>query len=333
MRFSRTFAAATFAFSLLSSLTATAVIRGTRAPVESTKATVFILNEQTNNICTGTVIHPRLILTAGHCVLGKETNAFSFANSASVPDSGRRLKIQKAEARTGYCRDIKGVQAAGKSGADVAYFLFADSILPALGLTQADLPDVASTRESLMSAVTQARDFELIGYGLSSKGNMSSAPAKLRYSLTATLEDDDTLIRAKGVTPGQSSCFGDSGGPLFAIDGASRKTLVGVLTAIKAGGALAAKHSAEQTENYNKAKEKLLKKGINPESLITYDANGCKSDPLAAKSALSPSDLLQVCGDKDTSQVAASVYPHLCWIQAQTHLILDPNLKCTGDAP
>lgn len=333
MRTTHLLTAGLFAFTVLASLTSDAVIHGTVARSESSKNTVYIFNSKTSNICTGTVIHPRVILTAGHCVLNKKPGWFSFSNSVEAKSTNTKsLKVLKVLARPGYCGDVKGTQSTSKGRNDIGYILFEDSVLPSLKLTMADLPDLASSREKLEIAFSQAKDFELIGYGFNSKPLHSDQKMmKMRYSLTASIEEGGKQISAKGVTPGQSSCFGDSGGPLFAINGSSRKTLVGVLTSIRAGGQLLERHKAEKAKLLEKAKAKLAKKGKSTTPEVTFDANGCEVDPLAAATALPAALLTQVCGDVGTSQSATTIYPHICWIQTSTGITLDPNLNCTGD--
>lgn len=313
---------------LASASSSSAIVKGQLADPALTKNTLFISNNQTRNICTGVLIHPRVALTAGHCVFGMKPEWFSFTTGGEVRGNTlKRPKITLVEAEPSYAGS-KGTQTMNASGNDLGVIVFEESVLRTFNMTEADLPDLASTRELLTQAFAEARDMELVGYGLTASGSMTVDPqtstSKRRYSIITALENDGTLIRAKGLLKGQTSCFGDSGGPLFSIDSSSRKTLLGILTSISPGGALQQKMDEERSKLRDKEDLKRMKQ---------QDKNLAKgiTELLPVKPINLPKTLLaKTCGDVDTLQHAAPIYLHLCWVQFTTGIVLDPTLNCSS---
>lgn len=156
--------------------------------------------------CTGTLIAPRLVLSAAHCVkdprLGSDLEVL-FGSDASAPDV-RVLRVTAVHTHPDF-------QADGDA-ADLAVLVLADT---------APVPPVSLGSESLAGAV--GRSVRIVGFG---QTRASGEPPRTKRTGTARISEvHDALFL---IAPGPSlSCRGDSGGPLFASE-SGREVLIGV---------------------------------------------------------------------------------------------------------
>jgi len=140
-------------------------------------------------VCTGTLVHPRLVVYAAHC--GDAFTSVEFGN-ASAPRHARTVA-------TSHC----GVHPDGLlpgAGRDFAYCV--------LETPQYDVPIVPALMGCEAEALTVGADVTLVGFGQSEVGYGDK-----RAVTTAIAEVAELEIRVGG--EGRDTCEGDSGGPAF----------------------------------------------------------------------------------------------------------------------
>jgi trypsin len=202
------------------------IIRGSAASIEAFPSLAFILarhSKEEGFACTGTVIAPRVILTAGHCVQDLNLGGFT-------PPAEYEVATGRANPRQDGGGEVLEVSAThvfpgfdpGNTHGDAALLILATpTSAPAIPLaTAAD--------SALYGAGTQVT---LAGWGLTRFG-AKSAPESLRSTSTVVLDQGACKRQTRSFYPPYSStvemcttdppdrlnggCFGDSGGPAIA---------------------------------------------------------------------------------------------------------------------
>lgn len=141
--------------------------------------------------CTGVVIHPRIVVTAGHCLVPTVPSAVivgsSTAEGASIP---------VIRARRHPDADIDTI------GSDLAYLVLA-----------ADAP-VSPVKIGSPSPADVGAEVRVVGFG---RTDAKDTTAAIKRQGTSTLDALDARTVTLGPNPSQP-CKGDSGGPVFLGD-------------------------------------------------------------------------------------------------------------------
>ncbi len=214
------------------------VVRGTSASIAAFPWLAHITYEGAVEgfECSGTVVAPRLVLTAGHCAVG---------------ESGRVLAAASYRVVTGLA-DLK--QLTPDHVSSVAQVLVDPSYEPSKNLNDAALlvlsAPVAAPAISLASAGDEAllsggTPISIAGWGLTS-GSATQAPSVLRSAETVIQDDAYCRQKARKVTPFYDTgsqlcviappkfevgpCHGDSGGPGIAVRPDGMPVQVGIIS-------------------------------------------------------------------------------------------------------
>jgi len=174
--------------------------------------------------CGGTVVAPRVILTAGHCVQGTTADQFDVVvgrTRLSRSSDGERVGVSQI------------VRAPGWNSS---------TLVNDAALVQLDAP-VSVTPLALAGAGDAAREATgqsviVSGWGATSEGgNVSDTLKYVRLTVRSTSKCNALFGNINGSRQlcvgssraGEDSCQGDSGGPLFFGDGAAAR-LVGIVS-------------------------------------------------------------------------------------------------------
>jgi hypothetical protein len=182
--------------------------------------------------CTGTLIAPRVFLTAGHCVEGASAARVWFATDlATVPDypQGGEVAIEGTPIpHPAYNWGDSDPHDVGLVILDVAVTGVDVATLP-----QPDLLAQLKKDRILREGGPEGAFFTVVGYG----GALASwPPPELHYDLVRRVAESEYValtkvwlhLSQKAVFEESGTCFGDSGGPSFWVDDEGNEIVVAV---------------------------------------------------------------------------------------------------------
>jgi len=189
--------------------------------------------------CTGTVVAPKLVLTAAHCAEDVPSGTIdNVANFTVVTGSLDKTNTSLAQV-SGVSAIIPHATTVESSPAGVTIIGDAALLVLAKPTTATAIPLADSTDLALLAPGTPAF---FAGWGLQSGTNDSSHPNTLQYAPTV-MQNPNTCTIYKSTfdsqaqlcardSPWTSTCGGDSGGPLVAETTASQWIEIGVTSTV-----------------------------------------------------------------------------------------------------
>lgn len=172
--------------------------------------------------CSGAVVAPTVIATAGHCVLDKSgllSSQILVGNpgAANTPSTSW-VKVSKIYVADEY----KGSSVDGLiTASDIAFLLLEKAIGNSRKIN-------LTSENELLSLKNASAKLRIIGYGnTSDAGSTSTSPFSLDATFSKQVSQDPN--QAIAVSQKANICKGDSGAPILSIT-PSKVTLVGVVT-------------------------------------------------------------------------------------------------------
>lgn len=150
-------------------------------------------------VCTGTLVAPRLVITAGHCVTDKQAGRYQvhYGNGDEADFRSKGVAVTRVDASPYYRKDIGG-------HADVAYLVLDEA-------SEEKIIPVATDLDELRELLTPGKKATVVGFGVRSN---ETGEAGIKYAGPATIKWQAGNEVWMGDAQGDG-CSGDSGGPAF----------------------------------------------------------------------------------------------------------------------
>ena len=178
--------------------------------------------------CSGTLIAPKVVLTAGHCTEGPATNVLVSFDDKLIPDP-LAAGISDAERRDRMSHYVTGTAhpdpawdgrlTLAKQHDQGVVVLSERASIKWPGIGPAPLPPVGYLDEANNVAFKDAT-FTLVGFGVDigdKKQQIVVQERRFTTSFLKNIQDEVVVfqINSNDSKAGGGSCFGDSGGPVF----------------------------------------------------------------------------------------------------------------------
>jgi V8-like Glu-specific endopeptidase len=227
--------------SFMFSFTAFAITNGRDADPILSAATVSIALQDASKQCTGVIVAPHIILTAGHCTSDASTdfNARISVSNSRDKSNTHNLRMKSFETAPGYTdHDVKDLN---QIQMDFAYILVAEDLTQIFGLAASQIPRLMTSIDLLNQSLQTSSD-NAVAYGY---GMYSGSHDGIKKEARMHVDYDSTngFIKGTSLEAGVGICTGDSGGGLFLHSSDGSIWLLGVVSGILAGDGCGSKSS------------------------------------------------------------------------------------------
>jgi secreted trypsin-like serine protease len=195
---------------------AAAIVQGRDEPALARHA-VMVLGDR-GSFCTGVVLSPTVVMTAGHCVAGASAWRIYFKDAAGT---GVMLEPRTVTVHPGY--DANAVKSRRPS-IDLAMLRLAEPLPSALQPASLAEANGAGAGQKLSLA---GQTLSVAGYGVSIERDPKTG-GRFRAADLGVVEPygpsrilvwlSDPALKTSAGKPGSGACSGDSGGPIFGAD-------------------------------------------------------------------------------------------------------------------
>jgi secreted trypsin-like serine protease len=203
---------------IASSAAAAPVVGGTKVPKGKWPDAVVVWNE--NSRCTGTLIAPDVVLTAGHCVDAHPVEVVVDTLDANSSTTGERIPVKSSRAYPSW-----------ESRYDVGVLVLEHAAKPS--------PRAIAAKCTADDLLVADGNVHVVGFGLATAAG-NDQNGMLRETDLAVIDpactmdaDCNTAIAPDGEFMaggnGHDACFGDSGGPVY-LDTPKGPALIGVVS-------------------------------------------------------------------------------------------------------
>jgi hypothetical protein len=162
-------------------------------------AVVALLQMSTGALCSGTFIAPTVVLTAAHCVYGVAPSDLQVLTGPHEPTPVQTLAVQSVVTYPTYTGESTGLE----GGVDLGAVVVATA---PTGITPMPV------RTDVSDAELMGADVTLIGFGLSSTSDLTSAG--IRRSVSVPIVTVCSRLTTAGDADA-NECLGDSGGAVL----------------------------------------------------------------------------------------------------------------------
>ncbi|TDR88955.1 S1 family peptidase [Enterovirga rhinocerotis] len=189
---------------LLAPASARAVVGGSEDAGPLSRASVMVLSSR-GGICSGVVLAPDVVLTAGHCASGAGQYRVHYRGPGGEPVLAEPAEIAVHQ---GY---VRGAERSRRRSVDLALIRLSEPLPARFG---------AATLSAAIPPAGTA--ITLGGYGIAREGDGRSS-GTFRTAALTTIQPHGPgriLIWAKAIDGPAGACGGDSGGPIAGSGGA-----------------------------------------------------------------------------------------------------------------